>query len=139
MRHGYNAANSFPLNCTLEGSNDNKTWTILHTQIGSQFTKAYDVQSFPVTKSGFFRYFRVVQPGNYGMGASPGNGSPYFCISGFEMYGTVTVRNDTNDLVEEWSVKTKEEESEKEEKEDADNNAGDSDDEVSSDSESWGE
>jgi len=139
MRHGYNAANSFPLNCSLEGSNDNKSWTVLHTQFGSQFTKAYDVQSFPVTKTSFFRYFRLLQPGNYGMGLSPGNGSPYFCVSGFEMYGTITVRNDSG-TDEDWAAtdtnKSKEEEDEREEE---DINGGDSDDDLSSESESWGD
>jgi len=95
LRHGYNAANSFPLNIILEGSNDNKNWTVLNTQIGSAFTKAFDTQSFPVKTTSFFRYFRVTQPGNYGMGTTSGAGSPYFCVSGFELYGTLTSRTDT--------------------------------------------
>jgi len=144
LRHGYNAANSYPLNIQFDASNDNKTWLTLNKQVGSIFTKAYDTHSFGVRNSSFYRYFRVLQPGNYGMGTSGGAGSPYFCVSGFEVYGTLTYRTGDSkldidslesmllDLTAEAT--TDKSDSHDEEKED------EADDATSSDSDiSWGE
>lgn len=91
LRHGYNAANSFPNDISLEGSNDNHNWVILDKQSGSSFTLAFEARSFPVRQQyTSYRYYRVLQPGFYGMGTYVNEtGSHFFCVSGFELYGTL--------------------------------------------------
>jgi len=114
LRHGYNAANSFPVDIQLEARNDSDgdyDWTLLHKISGSPFTQPHEALGWSVLPrhNKYFRYFRVVQPGNYGMGPNGGTGSPYFCVSGFEMYGNLRyksgeVDSDKTVLSEEISV-----------------------------------
>jgi len=91
LRHGYNAANSFPNDISLEGSNDGLSWVILDKQTGSSYTLPFEARSFPVrSQSSCYRYYRVLQPGFYGMGTFVNEtGSHFFCVSGFELYGTL--------------------------------------------------
>jgi len=88
LRHGFSSYNSYICDWEFQGSTDNKKWDVLHSEINPPFTKGYDTKTFklpPQTK--FYRYFRVLQKGNYSMGLGQSGGSPYLCISGFEIYG----------------------------------------------------
>jgi len=89
LRHGYQASNSFMQNWEFSGSHDTVNWSLLYEGGETPFSKAFDVKSWPVPNGkDFFRYFRVLQRGNYSMGkGSTVSGSSYLCISGFELYG----------------------------------------------------
>lgn len=89
LRHGYQAANSYIQNWNFAGSNDCTNWTILYEGGETPFSKAFDTKSWPIPDGkDYFRYFRVLQKGNYSMGkGTTSGGSAYLCISGFELYG----------------------------------------------------
>jgi hypothetical protein len=91
LRHGYQAANSFIQNWSFSGSNDGINWTPLYESLinDTPFTKPFETKSWPVPDpKDYFRFFRVLQTGNYSMGrGTTGGGSAYLCIAGFEVYG----------------------------------------------------
>jgi hypothetical protein len=101
LRHGYQAANSYIQNWTFSASQDGANWVILFEGAETPFFKAFDTKSWPTLDAQeYFRYFRVLQKGNYSMGkGSPTPGSAYLCLAGrvglniglrcqgFEMYG----------------------------------------------------
>jgi hypothetical protein len=88
LRHGYNFANSYITNTELFGSNDSENWTSLWESKPPFFTKAYDEQLLQVQScSTHYRYFKLIQYGNYTMGSSTAAGAPFFCISGLELFG----------------------------------------------------
>jgi hypothetical protein len=90
LRHGYNASNSYPQNFKLEGSNDQKAWVQIHYEPGCPFQGPFSARTFNVpTNNSFYRYFRVTQLGNYNMGSPSNPGAAFFCVSGFELYGTL--------------------------------------------------
>jgi len=92
LRHGYQHSNSYIQNWVFQGSNDAENWVTLHEGGETPFTKGFDVKTFHV-KDGkeHFRYFRVLQKGNYSMGIGKPGGSPYICIAGFELYGELYI------------------------------------------------
>jgi hypothetical protein len=87
LRHGYQHANSYIQNWVFQGSNDAENWITIHEGGETPFTKGFDVKTFHV-KDGkeYFRYFRVLQKGNYSMGLGKPGGSPYICIAGLSLY-----------------------------------------------------
>jgi len=89
LRHGYQAANSFIQNWNFSGSNDAVVWVPLYEGYQTPFSRAFDTKSFSIQDAkDYFRYFRVLQKGNYSMGqGNPSSGSAYLCIAGFELYG----------------------------------------------------
>lgn len=92
LRHGFSADNSYIYDWEFQGSNDSVTWETLHTGLETPFTKGFDVRTFYVKrKAGFFRYFRVLQKGNYSLGLGKEGGAPCLCINGFELYGEALV------------------------------------------------
>lgn len=109
LRHGYQHANSFIQNWCLQGSNDEEDWVTLHEGDNTPFTCGFDTKSFAV-KDGVehFRYFRVMQRGNYSMGQGKTGGSAYICIAGFEIYGelfTGTSSPAAPNYIQEFGVK----------------------------------
>lgn len=96
LRHGYAAANSFLREWEFAASNDAQTWHTLHTGHECPFNKGFDSVTWDIERKGKlkdekFRFFRVLQRGNYYMGANSNSpGAPYMCISGFELYGELT-------------------------------------------------
>lgn len=91
LRHGFGAANSFLRDWEFAASHDAQTWTTLHSGTSTPFNKGFDTDTWEVaTKDAEpFRYFRVLQRGNYYMGPDS-EGAPYMCIAGFELYGEMT-------------------------------------------------
>ncbi|PRP74595.1 hypothetical protein PROFUN_15708, partial [Planoprotostelium fungivorum] len=89
LRHGYQAANSFIQDWELLGSLDGMNWTVLFKGFKAPFVRAFESKSWPVLDShDYFKYFKIMQRGNYYMGLqSESTGSPFLCISGFELYG----------------------------------------------------
>lgn len=89
LRHGYQAPNSFMQNWTLCGSHDCLNWVPLYEGQETPFYVAFDTKSWPLADGkDYFRYFRILQKGNYSMGSGTFmGGSPYLCIAGFELYG----------------------------------------------------
>ena len=97
LRHGYGKNNSFISNFVFQGSVDfGKTWTDIaqypdhyHSYSGQAYLFHID-QPDPTA---FYTTFRIFQKGAYFMG--PGiSGSPYMCISEFEVFGTVLLHED---------------------------------------------
>lgn len=94
LRHGYNRPNSYLCNWKLLASNDGKEWDVLHYGKYTPFKKEYDTCTFKVKpNSKFYRYFKVVQEGNYSMSklSLGDDGSPCMCINAFELYGEIEV------------------------------------------------
>jgi len=88
LRHGYSYSDSILCDWEFQGSNNNETWTTLHAQLEAPFNSGWATKSWPVLSNERFRYFRVLQKGNYAYGPGQGpNGSPYMYIGGFELYG----------------------------------------------------
>src|SRR3954465_7249480 len=85
LRHGYQAANSYIQNWEFAGSHDTENWTVLYEGGETPFNRAFDTKSWPVPDGkDYFRYFRILQKGNYSMGkGTSGGGSAYLCIAGF--------------------------------------------------------
>jgi hypothetical protein len=75
LRHGYQAANSYIQNWTFACSNDQVNWLTLYDGGETPFNRAFDTKSWPVPDGkDFFRYFRVLQKGNYSMGRGTSGG-----------------------------------------------------------------
>lgn len=94
LRHGFSSANSFLRDWEFAASNDASTWVTLHSDKPTPFNKGHDTDTWTLTDSKElkpFRYFRVLQRGNYYMGPDSSNpGAPYMCIAGFELYGELS-------------------------------------------------
>jgi ubiquitin-protein ligase len=91
LRHGYTAANSFLREWEFAGSIDGQNWVTLHIGHDAPFTKGFDTETWAIKDcTDSYRYFRVLQRGNYSMGSSGSAGAPYMCIAGFELYGELT-------------------------------------------------
>jgi len=90
IRHGYHLANSYVQDFKLEGSKDGKTWNLIFKQRETPFKGPYDTHTFQVPDGkDFFRFWKFTQKGHYSLGPGRVGGSPYLCISGFEVYGAV--------------------------------------------------
>jgi hypothetical protein len=99
LRHGYSKNNSFLQNFVFQGTTDGgKTWDDIkkfpdhyHSFSGQPYIFTLeDTNDKPITPENevFYNGFRVYQKGPYYMG--PGiAGSPFFCCSEFEVFGTV--------------------------------------------------
>jgi len=89
LRHGYQAANSYIQQWEFAGSHDTFNWVNLYEGGETPFARAFDTKSWSIADGkDYFRYFRVLQKGNYSMGkGTNGGGSAYLCIAGFELYG----------------------------------------------------
>jgi len=108
LRHGYSYSDSILCDWELQGSNNNETWTTLHAQLEAPFNTGWGTKSWPVISGERFRYFRVLQKGNYAYGPGQGpNGSPYLYISGFELYGDLCSTTGVSpNIVSSFSVST---------------------------------
>lgn len=76
LRHGYQAANSYIQYWTFCGSNDLVNWISLYEGGETPFNRAFDVKSWAVADGKeYFRYFRILQKGNYSMGRGTSGGT----------------------------------------------------------------
>lgn len=92
LRHGYQHANSFLQNWCFQGSHDGEDWATLHEGGDPPFFKGFDSRTFKISDGiEHFRYFRVLQKGNYSMGAGKQGGNPFMCLAGFELYGDLRI------------------------------------------------
>eukprot|EP01122_Echinamoeba_exundans_P017354 TRINITY_DN911_c4_g1_i1.p1 TRINITY_DN911_c4_g1~~TRINITY_DN911_c4_g1_i1.p1 ORF type:complete len:3990 (-),score=695.43 TRINITY_DN911_c4_g1_i1:1688-12457(-) len=92
LRHGYQHANSFIQNWCFQGSHDGEEWVTLHEAVDPPFSKGFDTRTFKIADGvEHFRYFRVLQKGNYSMGAGKAGGNPFMCLAGFELYGDLRI------------------------------------------------
>eukprot|EP01128_Nolandella_sp_AFSM9_P002968 TRINITY_DN1340_c0_g1_i1.p1 TRINITY_DN1340_c0_g1~~TRINITY_DN1340_c0_g1_i1.p1 ORF type:complete len:1012 (-),score=162.82 TRINITY_DN1340_c0_g1_i1:125-2833(-) len=90
LRHGYNSPNSYPKDLVLEASHNYQTWVPIKVVSGNPFKGAFDEKSFLFGgQKVAYRYWRVLQKGNYAMNSPTAIGKPLFCVSGFELYGTL--------------------------------------------------
>jgi len=92
LRHGFHVANSYICDWEFQGSNDLVEWDVLYVGIDPPFTKGYDTKTFTaLPSSNYYRYFRVLQRGNYSTGDGVSDGAPYLCIDGIELYGKTLI------------------------------------------------
>lgn len=82
LRDGNQPFNGFMRDWTFSGSNDNSTWTVLHQQANTAFSRRKESKTWLVDGKESFRFFRVLQKGLNASGMYP-----YLWISGFELYG----------------------------------------------------
>jgi hypothetical protein len=95
LRHGYNKNNSFIQNFVFQGTMDSgKTWRDIcdfpdhyHSFSGQGFVFTHDKLE---ALENFYNGFRVLQKGPYYMGPNAA-GSPFMCISEFEVFGNVVL------------------------------------------------
>jgi len=97
LRHGYNKNNSFIQNFVLQGTTDmGKTWRDIcsfpdhyHSYVGQAYVFTHENLDNCTT---FYNGFRVLQKGHYYMGPNAA-GSPFMCISEFEIFGSVVIED----------------------------------------------
>lgn len=106
LRHGYNKNNSFIQNFVFQGTNDEPgpgmQWIDIEAYPTHYHTHAGHAMVFTLTNppvNQFFNTFRILQKGNYYMGpALPG--SPFMCISEFEIFGEVLLNDNATTEVQ---------------------------------------
>jgi hypothetical protein len=97
-----------PKNWTLEGSNDNSSWSTLDTQTNITWASNSLMKYFTVSSAGSYSYYRI--------NVSANGGSSYVSISNFGLYtsgaGSASDISDTvayftmADVTDEWSALT---------------------------------